>query len=114
MAKARRDGGDIVVEDVHIADTYWKKFRGLMGNDSLQPGQALLLQGDNWIHCFFMKISIDVLFLDKQGHIVYLKEKMQPWTISPPVWQARGVLECYPGTITRCGLAVGQKIEIVS
>lgn len=112
MGRATLKNGQVVVADVRAADTFWKKFRGLMWDDSLQPDEALWFPGDNWIHCFFMKIPIDVLFLDKHGVIVYMKEKMKPWTISPPVFQAKGVLECYPGTIERHQLQVGQTIVI--
>lgn len=114
MARAIRDDGRVIVDRLAVANTFWTRLKGLMGNDSLQPDEGLLIQGEGGggIHCFFMKIPIDLVYLDQQGQIVHLTRQMRPWTVARPILRARDVIECYPGTIARHGLMLGEVIQI--
>ena len=84
--------GNIVLESMFIADTFWSRFIGLMGK-TLNEGEGLLIKPCKSIHCFFMKISIDVLFIDADNRVIMKLENMKPWTISPIVRHAKSVVE---------------------
>jgi len=77
----------------------------------LGPNEALLLPRCNSVHCCFMKISIDVLFLAADGEILYLRPNMNPWTFSPIIRNSKNVLECSSGTIARLDLQLGHHIS---
>lgn len=94
------------------ADTFVGRFLGLMFRRSLPGHSALWLIPCNSIHMFFMRFSIDVVFLDKQNKIVKLAEHVQPWSMIPPVGAAYSALELQAGTIRKHGLQVGDQIII--
>ena len=108
-----REDGREIVSKLRTATTHWEKFRGLMLDTSLQPGEALWIDQCQAIHCCFMKIPIDVVFLSHEGEVLHLIERMAPWTFSKFVRKASQVLECYPGTIEQHGLSIGMKLKIV-
>jgi len=64
------------------------------------------------IHTWFMRIPIDVLFLSAGGRIEHVIPAMEPWHTSKVVWSARDTLECFPGTIAKCNLQVGDELRI--
>lgn len=93
-------------------NTFWKRFRGLMFR--LQPimNEGILIHPCNSIHMFFMFFSIDVVFIDKNSEIVYLKENVKPWTAIFPIKKAQSALELPVGTISKFHFKVGDKIVI--
>ena len=62
--------------DIYIANTFFSKFKGLMGKKNINYG--LLLTNTNGIHTFFMKENIDVLLLDKNYKIVKTYKSVKP------------------------------------
>ncbi len=84
--------GQIVLHKLQVADTFTQRFLGLMGK-TLDESEGLLIKPCNSIHCFFMKIPIDVLFLDEDNTVIRKIDSMKPWTISPIVKHAKSVIE---------------------
>lgn len=83
-----------------------------MGARSLPPGEGLLLDPGGSIHTFFMRFPLDVVYLDRNGRVLRIAERMPAWRIGPIVWRCRYVLELPPGTIAATGTAVGDTIEL--
>jgi len=50
---------------LEIADTFLKRFLGLMGRKKIPAGQGLLILPCNSIHMMFMRFSIDAVYVDK-------------------------------------------------
>ena len=71
---------------------------GLMGK-TLNESEGLLIKPCNSIHCFFMKIPIDVVFLDKDSEVVHRIDGMKPWSISPIIKNATVVIEANAGAL---------------
>lgn len=63
-----------------------------MGKTSIPKCGGLLLKNCGSIHCFFMKIPIDVIYLDKNMKVLY-KETVYPWKIGKLIHGARHVIE---------------------
>lgn len=79
------------------ADTFFKKFKGLMGKNSLAADEALLLKGCRSIHCFWMKFSIDAVYLDQDNTVLYV-ETVPPWHIgNQHVKGTKSILEITAG-----------------
>jgi uncharacterized protein len=104
--------GSVQLSHVSIAQTHWQKFKGLMLVRSLDASAGLLIDNCRSIHCCFMRIPIDVAFLDRERRIVHLIANMKPWRFSKYVPLAQMVLECPAGTIEEKGWRVGETLEI--
>ena len=101
-----------VLENVIIADTFYLRLKGLMGKKTLNEQQGLLIKPCNSIHTFFMKMNIDIAFLDKENTIVALYKDMRPWKISKIHINSNFVIEGNSGSLSE--LKIGDKIKIVN
>lgn len=72
--------GRLLADRVELADTPVKRFWGLMGRKSLRRGEGLLLVRCPSIHCFFMKITIDAVYLSKEMRVIGI-ETIKPWRL---------------------------------
>ncbi|MBF6568769.1 MAG: DUF192 domain-containing protein [Candidatus Binataceae bacterium] len=94
------------------------KSRGLLGRDGLDPDMGMLFKAGRlepfmWMHMFFMRFPIDILFLDRHRHVLRICHSLKPWRLSPPVWGAGYALELASGAASRIGTENGDLIEIV-
>ena len=104
--------GKTIVEDLKIADTFYTRFKGLMGTKELKDGNGLLIKPCNGIHMFWMVYSLDIVFLDGNCKIVHLIERIKPWKMSPIVKDSKMVLELPAGTIEKFNIEIGNTIDI--
>lgn len=95
-----------------VADTYWTRFKGLMGQRDLAEGYGLLLKGETAIHTFGMRVAIDVVYLDTQGTVLRTTVAMPPSRLGPLVRGARNVLELPIGTLAKTNTQQGDHLEI--
>lgn len=105
------EGADTTLT-VHLATTFWQRFRSLMLRRPLPPATALLITPCNSIHMCFMRFAIDAVYLDKQGKILKITRHLRPWIGLSACWQAHSVLEMTAGQADALGLRVGQKFTI--
>ena len=75
----RREDGRIICETVQVADTIWRRMRGLLGRNSLEPAKGLLLRPAWSIHTMFMRFPIDVVFVDHDLIVIRIAH------VAPPV-----------------------------
>ena len=61
--------------NVEIANSFTKKFFGLMGKKNITKG--LFFPKTRSIHTFFMKEEIDVIMINKDNIVVYYKKNMK-------------------------------------
>ena len=95
------------------ADTFLKRFLGLMGRRRLPQGQGLLLSPCSSVHMCFMRFSIDVLYLDEEGHILKIVPNLRPWIGLSLCPGARAALELAAGEAERIGLREGMRLRRV-
>lgn len=63
---------------IEVADTSWRRLRGLMFRRALAPGEGLLLTRTSSVHTCWMRFPLDVTFLDARGRV--LREvRLRPW-----------------------------------
>jgi uncharacterized membrane protein (UPF0127 family) len=92
------------------AETFWTRFRGLMGRPSLNTGEGLVLKGDKSIHTFFMRFPIDVVYANRAGRVVRVDPAMAPNRIGPIVLEASYILELPVGVIQATGTTAGDQL----
>jgi uncharacterized protein len=102
------DGG-IVCERCRVADTFWLRFRGLMGRSSLDPGEGMLFEGNGSIHMFFMRMPLDVVFCDGDLRVVKVVRELKPWRTAG-ARGARTTIELAAGAAA--GVDVGDVLTI--
>ena len=93
------------------ADSFVKRFKGLMGVTELPVGDGLHIAPCNSIHTFFMKIPIDVLFLDASQQVVDICHAIAPWRVSRVYFEAKSVLELPAGTAAASKTEAGDRLE---
>ena len=84
------------------ANSFLKRFLGLMGRKKLPQGQGLLLSPCSSIHMLFMHFPIDAVYLDRDYRIVKIVRRLPPW---------RG-LSCCPGAHSCLELPAGAADEL--
>ena len=103
---------DVVLADAaEVADTIAKRRTGLLKHNHLEPGDGLWIVPCESVHCFFMKFTIDVIYLDRKHRVKKVRPELAPWRISACL-TAHSVLELPSGTIARTGTERGDQLEI--
>ncbi len=101
--------GDFILADkVRLADSFFKRFIGLMGKKQLEAGEGLLLK-TSAVHCFFMKIPIDTIYISKNMTVLGT-ETLKPWRIGKWFKGTKHVLELRSGTAS--SVKPGMKISL--
>ena len=107
------DAGAVVCERCELADTPWRRARGLLGRNVIDPGEGLLLRPTAAIHTWFMRFAIDAVFLDADLQVIGVREELRPWRAAGKRG-ARAVLELRAGEGRRRGLAAGTRLSLDS
>lgn len=102
----------IVADRVTVATTRAERGVGLLGRSHLEPGEGLLIAPCNGVHTCFMRFSIDILALDKNGVVVDAVSALKPWRIRLPRRGSYSVLELPAGTVLKTQTKVGHRIKI--
>jgi len=101
--------GRILAHHIETAFDRRTRNRGLLGRQSLPEGSALILAPCNSIHTFFMKFSIDVVFLDREGTIRGARAAVPPWRIQASL-RASAVVELASGSLQRGDTRAGDRL----
>jgi uncharacterized protein len=113
MLSVRAAGTSTSLGDrIRVADTWWTRFRGLLGTAPLAEGEGLLIEPCRGVHMFGMKYPIDVAFLDRAGRVVGLCHRLAPGDRSPFVRAARSALELPAGTLAAAGITEGDTLTL--
>ncbi|MFN2451122.1 MAG: DUF192 domain-containing protein [Candidatus Dormibacteria bacterium] len=105
--------GIVLAERVHLARSFGRRTVGLMFRRELPEGEGLAIIPCNQIHMFFMRIPLDVLFVDREGRVLHLLRGIRPWRMSRLVRGARYTIELPVGTLDRAGVERGAMVRLV-
>ena len=99
---------NLIADKIKNADSFFSRLMGLMGKTKLNAGEGLLLKNCPSIHCFFMKIPIDAVYLSKDMKVLHV-ETLKPWSIGSRIKKTAHILELPADTAHFC---VGDLITI--
>jgi uncharacterized membrane protein (UPF0127 family) len=85
-----------IIKNVKKADTFMTRLVGLLNKNSIDFDEGFLLMRCTSIHCFFMKFTIDAVYLSKDMEVLYI-ETVKPWKIGKIVKNCAHVLELHEG-----------------
>jgi uncharacterized protein len=100
-------------DKIAVADSSLTRFLGLMGKRSLAPGSGLWITPSSGVHTFWMRMSIDVVALDRNLCVIKTAHAVRPWRISCLSLKARSILELPPGQIGACEIEAGDFLKII-
>lgn len=101
----------ILSDRCHFANTVLKRMIGLLNRRKFAEGEGLLFDRCYGVHTFGMRFPIDVLFLDKDLHVIRAVKALLPYRTSV-VRKAVYVLELPVGALENTRTEEGDQIQI--
>src|SRR5665648_397063 len=89
----------ILSSNIKIANDIASRVIGLMFRQKPQNSDGLLLEPCNSIHTFFMRYSLDVVFLSKRNEVVKVIRGLKPWRATLIYFKAKKTLELPAGEL---------------
>jgi uncharacterized membrane protein (UPF0127 family) len=100
-----------VSDKCHFANTVLKRMVGLLNRGRFEKGEGLLLDRCYGIHTVGMRFPIDVLFLDKDLHVIRAVKALPPYRTCI-VKKSVYVLEVPVGALDSSHTEEGDQIQI--
>jgi uncharacterized membrane protein (UPF0127 family) len=97
-----------VLELAHDSAT---RTRGLLGRDGLADDSVMIIAPCNAIHTLFMRFTIDVVFVDRQGRVRKLCPRLRPWRAAAAI-RGFAALELPEGSIDRYDIVLGDSLTV--
>jgi len=97
----------------YIANSFFKRFKGLMMAPPISENEGLLLTKTNSIHMFFMKYEIDVIFLDKDNIVIDKIISMKKRRVSKMYKNCKTVVELKSKKLINLDLVIGDKLIFI-
>ncbi|MHB0976847.1 MAG: DUF192 domain-containing protein [Candidatus Aquicultorales bacterium] len=95
---------------MEIATGFFRRMVGLIGRRSIDQGCGLLILPSRSVHTYFMRFSIDVVFVGKDSEVVATIISLKPWRITRFRKNARAVLELPVGKISSAEISIGDRL----
>lgn len=86
--------------------------KGLLGRNSLDDGEGLLIRPCKGIHTFGMRFPIDAVFLNRDKRVVAAICNIMPNRMTRMYLGASSVIELPAGTIDKTATLPGDQLEI--
>ncbi len=104
--------GTVLATHARLASSFWARFKGLLGTQTLPQGSGLLLERTKQVHMFFMRYPIDVAFLGTDNTVVGCVHRLRPWQVSPVFRGATRALELPAGTLAASATEPGDALTV--
>lgn len=100
-----------IIDNVKFADSFWRRFKGLMFERKENFNYALIFELGNKtriegsIHMLFVFFPIDVVYLDEEKGVIEIAKNIKPWTLNyTPKKPAKFFIELPAGKAERISL----------
>jgi uncharacterized membrane protein (UPF0127 family) len=115
MRAKNQTRGTTLCERLENAGGLSGQSKGLLGLDGLDPDSGMLFETGRftpfmWMHMFFMRFAIDIVFLDRRDRVIKINRSLKPWRVSSMAFGARRALELSSGAADRSETRVGDTI----
>lgn len=102
----------VLADACGVADTPWTRLKGLIGVTELPQGAGLVIRPCRGVHCMFMSIPIDVVYVDRNDRVVAVDEVLRPWAIGRIYRRCAYVVELPAGTVAQTRTAPGDQLRL--
>jgi uncharacterized membrane protein (UPF0127 family) len=104
---------EILIENIEIIDSLLGRAKGLLGRKSLPIEQVLWFKPGNNLHTFFMKFTIDCIFVNNSLRVEKVFSRVKPFRLIGPVWKATSFFECSENFIEKWNIQPGDQLHVV-
>lgn len=101
-----------LLDEGRMANNPWTRLRGLIGVHELQHGEGLLIKPCHGVHCMFMSMPIDVVYVDRQDRVVAVDRAMKPWAVGKIYRESAYVIELPAGAIDATATQPGDQLTV--
>lgn len=112
LARLRLDGQP-TNEDILLADRWWRRAIGLLATTQLARPSGLWLAPCASIHTFGMRLTIDIVFVGRDGVVLKVVPRLRPWRMAG-CRGAHAVLELREGLAQALGLRPGRHVSLAA
>jgi uncharacterized membrane protein (UPF0127 family) len=102
----------VIANNLRIAESIFSRMKGLLGRNSLDDKEGLLIKPCKGIHTFGMKFPIDVVFLDNRNRVIAVISNILPNRMTRMYLDAASVIELPAGTLSKTATQPGDQFEI--
>jgi uncharacterized membrane protein (UPF0127 family) len=97
--------GERLGTQIGIARSFWSRLIGMAGQRYVPLGAGLYLPDCRAVHTHFMRLSLDLVYLDGSGCVLAVRRSVPPWRAPGPVQGTVDLLEVPSGGagLTRVG-----------
>ena len=104
-----------IIDQADFADTFFSRFRGLMLKKKLEKGLILKLPSQrsrrgSGIHMFFMRMPLDLIFVDDGKKVVDVAT-LDPWQTYTPIAPAKYIIELEKGKLSDSNTEIGDELD---
>jgi hypothetical protein len=100
----------VLANSIVLADCGESRRKGLLGRAGLSPDEGLWIVPCEAVHTFWMRFSIDLVYLDRRLKVRKTRSGVRPWKLSA-CFSAHSVLELASGTIRETQTRPGDTLE---
>jgi uncharacterized membrane protein (UPF0127 family) len=107
---ARTDGRTIL-NHLLVADNFWSRFVGVQFRSPLPLDSGLVIVPCPAIHTFFVRFSLDLIWIGRQAQVLELRRSVRPWRTARGPKGTVAVIETACGAIA---VQVGERLAVES
>lgn len=107
-------GERTLIEKVVVAKKFAARLQGLMFKKQMPTDEGFFIPDCNWVHTFFMRFPIDVVYLDTENKILHIDHSVDPWRFCAPRFKASHALELCSGVAETLGFKEGEILKCIS
>ena len=101
----------VLGEAVEVTDSARTRRRGLLGRTGLERGTGLWIVPTEAVHTFWMKFTIDLVFLNRKKRVTKVVHRLKPWRLAGSL-RASSVVELPAGAAEESHTEAGDEIEV--
>ncbi len=103
----------VLAHPVYCATSFCQRMQGLLGRSMMTDGEGLYIPKCKSIHTFFMKFSIDIVFIDKKYKVKKVITGLKPFRFACGSYKTAGTLELAGQTINKRPCRPGDQLAFV-
>ena len=105
--------GEIVATRIDRLSTFLHRAVGLLARTTIRPDEGVWITSCRAIHTLGMRVAIDVIFVDRRGHVIRVVHNVKPNRIALSCKGAQGVVELGGGALRENDVLPGDVLELV-
>ena len=105
--------GRLLIGHLTRANTGATRSIGYLGRTHVDDDEALWFDRCSAVHTLFMRVSIDVVFIDRNGVVLEIAGSVKPWRFWVGRRGASSVLELAAGNAERRGIVPSMNVEAI-